>query len=192
MTMQREALFVRSAREADLASVEAFVTDFVRGHPAEHHTRSREKLRDAYFGERPVANLIVAARGDRLVGMGTWVLIYDMFWSMYGANVEWLYLRPEHRGGGIVLALVAEICAAVRESGGEFLHGGGDGPTQRLYERVAMGWGGHDCYLSAEAFQVFADLAGATPREIARGLPAVEQNREPARPREAAVQVRRV
>jgi GNAT superfamily N-acetyltransferase len=189
---QREALVVRNAREADLASVEAFVTDFVRGHPAERQVRSREKLRDAYFGDRAVANLIVAARGDRVVGMGTWVLIYDMFWSMYGANVEWLYVHPEHRRGGIVLAIIAEICACVREAGGEFLHGGGDGPTQRLYERAAMGWGGRECYLSAEAFQVFADLAGATPREIARGLPTVEQNREPARPRALVARVRRV
>ena len=41
--------------------------------------------------------------------MGQWTLIYDMFWSAYGGNVEWLYVRPEHRGSGVVAAIVAEI-----------------------------------------------------------------------------------
>ena len=35
-----------------------------------------------------------------------------------------------------------------------------------------MGWKAHECYVSAEAFQAFADLAGLTPREIVRRLPA--------------------
>jgi hypothetical protein len=40
-----------------------------------------------------------------------------------------------------------------------------------LYERVAMGWKAHECYVSAEAFQALADLAGLAPRDIIRRLP---------------------
>ena len=159
------------------------VTDFVKGHPAEKQTRSRSALREAYFGGAPVANLVVAVNHGRLAGMGQWTRIYDMFWSMYGANIEWLYVRPEFRGRGVVVAIIAEICAAVRRAGGEFLHGGGNGDTERLYERVAIGSPSHECHLSAEAFQVFADLAGLTPREIVRRLPNLELNRVPRRSR---------
>ena len=159
------------------------IDDFVRGHPAETHTRSRSALREAYFGNAPVANLVVAVRGGRVIGMGQWMRIYDMFWSMYGGNVEWLYVRPEHRGSGVVIAIVAEICAEVRRVGGEFLHGGGDDDVEHLYERIAIGGSTHECHVSAEAFQVFADLAGITPREIFRRLPTVDLNRIPARPR---------
>jgi hypothetical protein len=38
-------------------------------------------------------------------------------------------------------------------------------------------------HLSAEAFQVFADLAGRPPRDIVRQLPKIELNRFAARPR---------
>ena len=58
------------------------VNDFVKGHPAEKHARSRSALREAYFGDAPVANLVVAVSDGRVVGMGQWTRIYDMFWSM--------------------------------------------------------------------------------------------------------------
>src|SRR5262245_3608862 len=160
------------------------VEGFVKGHPAETHTRSRSALREAYFGSAPVANLIVAVRAGRVIGMGQWTRIYDMFWSMYGANVEWLYVRPEYRRSGVVLAIVAEICAEVRLAGGQFLHGGGGDDVESLYERVAIGWPTHECHVSAEAFQVFADLAGLPPRDIYRRLPAVDLNRIAPRSRE--------
>ena len=93
MTSSKE-LTIRSAHEADLDDIEEMIENFVTGHPAESHQRSRAKLRQAYFGARPVANLLVATRGERVIGMAQWALIYDMFWSAYGGNVEWLYVRP--------------------------------------------------------------------------------------------------
>jgi len=177
------AFAIRAAREADLDEIDEMVNDFVKGHPAEAHSRSRPKLRDAYFGAAPVARLLVATRADRVIGMGQWTLIYDMFWSTYGGNVEWLYVRPEHRGSGVVAAIVAEIGAQVRHAGGEFLHGGGARDVEGLYERVAMGWKAHECYLSAEAFQALADLAGLVPREIVRRLPDPGLNKVAARAR---------
>ena len=167
----------RSARETDLDAIEEMVTDFVKGHPAENWPRSRLALRDAYFGPSPVAHLIVAVQNDHVVGMGQWTRIYDMFWSMFGANAEWLYVRPEYRGRGIVAAIVAEICAQVRGAGGGFLYGGGGDEVEQLYERVAIGGRTNSCHLSAEAFQLLADLAGMPPREIVRHLPAPGLNR---------------
>lgn len=176
-------LTIRSARESDLDDIAQMVDDFVRGHPAEHHSRSRAKLHDAYFGPTPVGRLVVATHDERVIGMAQWTLVYDMFWDMYGGNAEWLYVRPEHRGRGAVAAIVAAICAEVRNAGGEFLHGGGSKEAEPLYERVAMGWQAHECYVSAEAFHALADLAGQTPREIVRHLPDAALNKVPARAR---------
>ena len=159
------------------------LNDFVKGHPAETHSRSRSKLREAYLGAAPVARLLVATHGDRVIGMGKWTLIYDMFWSAYGGNVGWLYVRPERRGSGVVAVIVAEISAQVRNAGGEFLHGGGNHDVEALYERVAMGWRAHECYVSAEAFQALADLAGLAPRDIIRRLPDPGLNKVAARAR---------
>lgn len=173
-------LVVRPAREADLIAIESMISDFVKGHPAEHHPRSRSALREAYFGDSPVAHLVVATCDGRTVGMGQWMSIYEMFWGMFGGSAEWLYVRPQFRGSGIVAAIVAEICAEIRAAGGEFLYGGGGDRVERLYERAAIGGPTNQCHLSAEAFQVFADLAGRAPREIVRGIPPIELNRVPA------------
>jgi GNAT superfamily N-acetyltransferase len=170
-------LVVRSARESDLDGIAEMIDGFAVGHPAADHSRSPSRLREAYFGPSPVAHLIVAARGDVPVGMAQWTRIYEMFWNVYGARVEWLYVRPQCRRTGIVTALVAEVCAQVRAAGGEFLYGGGGDDVEALYERVAIGGPTNECHLSAEAFQSFADLAGLPPRTIVRHLPAVELNR---------------
>ena len=181
---QGSELTVRSAVEADLAAVEEMVNDNVKGHPAERPPRSRSVLRDAYFGASPVAHLLVATRGDRVIGMGQWTLIYDMFWGMYDAHAEWLYVRREFRGRGVAAAIIAQICAQVHDAGGEFLRAGADdAEVAALYERVAMGWPARQCYLSAEAFRAFADLAGLPPRTIVRRIPAVELNKVPPRER---------
>lgn len=71
----------------------------------------------------------------------------------------------------------------MRDAGGEFLHGGGNRDAEALYERVAMGWKAHECYVSAEAFQAFADLAGLPPRDIIRRLPDPGLNTVSARAR---------
>jgi GNAT superfamily N-acetyltransferase len=172
-----ESLVVRAASESDLAALEEMIRDFAKGHPAELHQRSPERLREAHFGPSPVARLVVATRDGRVIGMAQWTKIYEMFWGMYGASVEWLYVRPQFRGSGIVAAIVAEVCAQVRRAGGEFLYGGGGDDVEPLYERVAIGSPTNQCHLSAQAFQAFADLAGLPPRSIVRSMPSVEQNR---------------
>jgi len=180
-----DALVVRAARESDLVAFEEMIRDFARGHPAEAHPRSPERLREAYFGSSPVARLVVATRGGQVIGMAQWTKIYEMFWGIYGASVEWLYVRPKFRGSGIVAAIIAEVCSQVRGAGGEFLYGGGGDDVEPLYERVAIGSPTHQCHLSAEAFQSFADLAGLPPRTTVRRMPHVELNRVAANVRSA-------
>ncbi len=173
-------LSVRNATTNDVAEIEEMVSDFVKGHPAENHPRSSQALRAAYFGERPVAHLLVAERNGELVGMAQWRLIHDMFWGMFGAEAEWLYVKPNRRGSGIVAALIARLCAQASEAGAKFLHGGGgDGPS-KFYERIAIGQASRDCYLSGKAFQALAKLDGLPAREIVRRLPPRELGLQPA------------
>jgi predicted N-acetyltransferase YhbS len=167
-------LSIRRANPGDIAAIEGMISDFVKGHPAANHPRSSQVLREAYFGERPVAQLLLAERGGEIVGMIQWRLVHDMFWGMLGAEAEWLYVKPPRRGSGIVAALVARVCAEASNAGAQFLHGsGGEGP-ENLYERVAIGAVDRHCHLSGKAFQVFAKLDGLPVREIVRRLPDKE------------------
>ena len=184
-------LVVRAACESDLGALEEMIRDFAKGHPAQAHPRSMERLREAYFGPKPVAHLVVATRDGAVIGMVQWTKIYEMFWGIYGASVEWLYVRPQFRGSGIAAAIIAEICAQVRLAGGEFLYGGGGDDVEPLYERVAIGSPTNQCHLSAEAFQSFADLAGLPPRTIVRRLPSIELNRVAANVRSAVARTSR-
>jgi hypothetical protein len=102
-----------------------------------------------------------------------------MFWGMFGAEAEWLYVKPNCRGSGVVAALIARVCAQASEAGARFLHGdGGDGPS-KLYERVAIGMESRECHLSGRAFRILADLDGLPVREIIRRLPSRELGLQP-------------
>jgi GNAT superfamily N-acetyltransferase len=176
-----DPLVIRLATDADVEDLADMVEDFVRGHPAQEHPRPLERLRAAFFGPEPVARVLVAIRHGRIVGMGQWSRIFDVFWSMYGGQIEWLYVRPEARGIGISPAIVAAICDDVRRSGGEYLFANYGEELATLYERVAIGSPARTCHVSGEAFQVLADLAGQRAREIVRRLPPPELGRTPAR-----------
>lgn len=164
---------VRPAVEADLPAVEKLVDAFVAGHPAQNQPRPRDVTRSVFFGATPVAHLVVACRGDEVIGMGQWQRIYDLFWGKFGAEAGWLFVEPGRRGLGVGAALVAEIAAEAKTAGCEFLHGGADLPEiARLYKRVAVGagysWAG---FVGGEAFPALTSLAGLPPREIVRRLP---------------------
>lgn len=183
MTRQLEVypvLLIRSADESDINEIERMIADFAEGHPAELHSRSTSKLRKAYFSDHPVAHLLVAERGEQIVGMVQWRLIHNMFWGMFGAEAGWLYVKPKHRNSGIVAALVARLCALASEAGAEFLQGSGDEKPSKLYERVAIGLPDRACHVSGKAFQAIAKLDGLPLREIVRRLPARELGLQPA------------
>lgn len=172
-----EAPHVREAREDDLPAVAAMIDAFAVGHKSEHHVRSVEKLRAAYFGPSRVAELLVAERG-RVVGMVQWSRFFDQFWSAFGAQPEWMYVVPEARGWGIAAMLIADVCARARRAGAEFVRGGAlTEDVAKLYERVAIGSPSYECFVSASAFHALADLAGKPVREIVRGLPDPALNR---------------
>jgi GNAT superfamily N-acetyltransferase len=175
---------IRVALEQDAPALADMVNDFVRGHPAENHARPEQALRSAYFGASPVAEVIVAEWNGNVVGMLQWTRTFDMFWSMFGGLVEWLYVRPHARGLGLSAAMLAMASRRVRDDGGEFLHGSGGEHMTSLYARLASASGtSQGYYLSAEGFQQAADLAGRPPRYVVRNFPSPALSKVPARPR---------
>jgi GNAT superfamily N-acetyltransferase len=164
-------LIVRPATPDDIAVLATLIDGFAKGHPAECHVRSLDRLRDAFFGNQPVAHALLAEKNATVVGFGAWRKAYDFFWSMYGGDGLGLYVVPSHRGLGVAACLVAAICAEIREHGGHFLQTSYDADLSQLYERVGVGRSERACHISALAFDRLAGMAGRSAREIVRALP---------------------
>jgi predicted N-acetyltransferase YhbS len=139
---------------------------------------SEERLANDLFVDRVVSAAI--AEREAPVGFVAWSPAYDLHHCIRGAQLADLYVEPAARGGAVAPALVARACAEVRAAGGVYLVGTavGEGPA-RLYARVASTWPTVEAILGGRAFRTLADLAGASPRAIARGLPRPEWNLEP-------------
>ncbi len=179
-----KSITIRLAEKRDIRDIVDMMTEFRKGHPSEKQPRGKRSIEDAYFGDKPAGELIVAERSGSVMGMVQWSREYDMFWETYYGIPDWLFVRSEARGLGLWVALMAFVCDRVRQAGGTFLSGHGNEVTSHLYARFASaGKAATPFYLSAEAFQQFADLAGSAPRDIVRKLPSLDLNRVAARPR---------
>jgi hypothetical protein len=178
-------LIVRRATADDLPVLATLIDGFAKGHPAESHTRSAETLREAFFGDQPLAHVLLAEKNATAIGFGAWRRTYDLFWSMYGGDGLGLYVIPAQRGFAVGLCIVAAICADIRKHGGRFLQASYNAELSPLYERVAVGRPERSCHVSALAFERLATVAGSPAREIIRALPEKSLNYVPMNEAEA-------
>jgi len=89
---------------------------FCEGHPSETIPREGKNMDEAYFGKQPVAELIVAERDDKVIGMVQWHRQYDMFWEKCIGFIDWLFVRQDARGTGVWVSMIAFACNRVRKS----------------------------------------------------------------------------
>lgn len=91
---------------------------------AEYERKSHElvstetQLHDALFGERPVAEALLAYSGDAPVGFALYFETYSTFRGCRGIYLEDLFVEPQHRGKGFGTALFAATARLAQERGG--------------------------------------------------------------------------
>ncbi len=92
-----------------------------------HELRATESgLTAALFGERPVAEALIAERDPdssslEILGYALFFPTFSSFLTSTGVWLEDLFVRPSHRGEGVGRALLSAVAACVREQGGERL-----------------------------------------------------------------------
>ena len=175
-------LIVRRATPEDAAALGVLIDGFAKGHPAEHHARSMNRMRDAFFANKPVGHVLLAEKSGTAIGFGAWRETNDVFWSVYGGAGLGLYVAPPHRGLGVALCIIAAICAEIRNQGGHFLEASYDPIMASLYERVGVGRIERACHVSAIAFETLAAATGMPAREIVGALPDKAMNHVPVNP----------
>ena len=121
-----------------------------------------DTLRPQLFGERPVAEAMVAQVGDEVVAFALYFTNFSTFLAQPGLYLEDLYVKPAQRGLGIGRALMARLGRLAAERGcGRFEWSVLDWNQDaiRFYQRmgatVMPDW--RICRISGDTLRAFAD-----------------------------------
>ncbi|MBI1396322.1 MAG: GNAT family N-acetyltransferase [Betaproteobacteria bacterium] len=111
-------LSIRPAIPADVPVIFHFVRALAEYERLGHLvTASEESLRDALFGVRPAAEVLLAHLGDEPAGFAVYFHTFSTFLGRRGLWLEDLFVLPERRGRGVGKALLL-ACARTAHARG--------------------------------------------------------------------------
>jgi GNAT superfamily N-acetyltransferase len=125
--VSRAPVRIRRASEPDVPLILSFIRKLAEYERKSHEVvATEENLRDALFGERPVAEALLAyspalspdSVEDQPVGFALYFETYSTFRGRRGIFLEDLFVEPQHRGRGIGTELLAATARLAQESGG--------------------------------------------------------------------------
>jgi GNAT superfamily N-acetyltransferase len=76
-----------------------------------------EQLNDVLFGERPVAEVLLAFEGELPVGFAVYFYNFSTWLGRPGLYLEDLFVKPEKRGKGYGRALLVALAKIARDRG---------------------------------------------------------------------------
>ena len=78
---------------------------------------TEEQLADVLFGERPVAEVLLAFEGESPVGFAVYFYNFSTWIGRPGLYLEDLFVKPDERGKGYGRALLVELAKIARNRG---------------------------------------------------------------------------
>jgi GNAT superfamily N-acetyltransferase len=97
-----ETITIRPADEGDVPVILQFIRDLAQYEHLEHQVVATEELlREALFGSRPYAEVVLACLNGGPVGFALFFHNFSTFLGQAGIYLEDLYVRPEARGHGV-------------------------------------------------------------------------------------------
>ena len=109
---------IRIAVEEDTPTLLRFIKRLAHYERLSHEvTATEETLRNSLFGERRVAEAIMAEYQDEVVGFAVYFHNFSTFSGNMGIFIEDLYVDESHRGCGFGLAMLAYIARLAKEQG---------------------------------------------------------------------------
>src|SRR5882762_5264540 len=110
------SLRIASATERDLPLILSFIKKLAEYEKLSHMVVATEDLlRDALFGPRPVAEVIIANWNDEPVGFALFFHNFSTFLARRGIYLEDLFVDPPHRGKGIGKAMLIHLAKIAKE-----------------------------------------------------------------------------
>jgi GNAT superfamily N-acetyltransferase len=112
------AVSVRAAKEHEVALVLGFIRELAEfEHLAHEVVATEEKLRQALFGARPVAEVVFGCVDHEPVGFALYFYSFSTFLGRPGLYLEDLFVRPAERGHGVGRCLLAWLARTALERG---------------------------------------------------------------------------
>ena len=153
---------VRTAELRDVAPIVQMIRELAAFEQLEHLVQvTPEKLRPHLFGEKPVADAMVAEVDGKAIAFALYYTNFSTFLAQPGLYLEDLYVQPAHRAKGVGEALLTRLAALAAERGcGRFEWSVLDWNANaiRFYERmgatVMPDW--RICRITGAALQAFA------------------------------------
>ncbi len=109
---------VRAASEGDVPQILAFINELAEYERLSHEVvATEEALREHLFGDRPVAEVMIAEEGGDPAGFALFFHSFSTFLGRPGIYLEDLYVRPEFRGKGMGRALLVHLARLATERG---------------------------------------------------------------------------
>lgn len=113
-----EKVAIRPARRGDEQTLFELVGELARFERLEHKvTGSAAELGEHLFGERPVAEALLAESNGSAVGFALFFTTYSTFLTRPGVYLEDLFVLESHRKSGIGKALLEAVREVARARG---------------------------------------------------------------------------
>jgi GNAT superfamily N-acetyltransferase len=109
---------IREAAPADVATILRFIRELAEfEREADKVVATEILLHEALFGQRPVAEAVIAERDGSALGMALFFNNFSTWTGWKGLYLEDLYVTPEARGSGIGAALLRHLAAIALDRG---------------------------------------------------------------------------
>ena len=107
---------IRPARVEDVPVILELIRDLATyERAADEVTATEEQLVDVLFGERPVAEVLLAFEGKSPVGFAVFFYNFSTWLGRPGLYLEDLFVKPEKRGKGYGRALLVDLAKIARD-----------------------------------------------------------------------------
>ena len=111
-------IIIRPARADDIGTIHDFILALADYERLAHAVKAdRATLARYLFGERPMAEVLIAEHDGMAVGFALFFHNFSTFEGRPGLYLEDLFVRPEHRGNGIGEALLRHLAHLAVERG---------------------------------------------------------------------------
>ncbi len=109
---------LRPAELRDVQAIVGLIRELAEFEKLTHLLQATpERLRPHLFGEKPMAEAIVAELGGEVVAFALYFTNFSTFLAQPGLYLEDLYVQPAHRGKGIGEAMLTRLGRIAAERG---------------------------------------------------------------------------